>query len=52
MSERYPEFGVMKEVVVNYDSQDNGYDLLEPRDNGGVNGSDEESVDSVGGMNV
>ena len=48
----YPERGVMKEVVVKYDSRDNGCDLLDPGDNGGIIGFDEESVNSVGGMNV
>ena len=42
----------MKEVVVKYDSRDNGCDLLDPVDNGGIIGFDEESVNSVGGMNV
>ena len=37
----------MKEVVVKYDSQENGCDFFDLRDNGGVIGFDEESVNSV-----
>ena len=52
MSAWYPESRMMKEVVVNYERQENGCDLLEPRYNGGVIGFDKESVNSVGGTNV
>ena len=52
MSARYPDSDVMKEVVVKYDSRENVCDLLEPRYNGGVSSFDEESVNSVCGMNV
>ena len=52
MSERYPESGVMKEVVVKYNRQENGYNLLEPRDNGGISSFYEEIVNSVRRKNV
>ena len=52
VSERYPESGLMKEVVVKYDRLENICDILKPRDNRGVIGFDEESFNSVGGMNV
>ena len=52
VSARYPESGLMKEVVVNYDSWENGFDLLDTRDNGGARGLDEKIINSVGGMNV
>ena len=48
----YPESGTMKEVVVHYDSREKGCDLLDPRDNGGISGFEEEIVNSVGSMNV
>ena len=52
MSARYPDSGVIKEVVVNDDILENRCDLLETRYNGGIIGFDEESVNGVGGMNV
>ena len=52
MSAWYPDSDVVKVVIVKYDSQENRCDLLDPRDNGGISGFDEESVNSVGGMNV
>ena len=42
----------MKEVVMKYDIQENGWDILEPRYNGGISGFDEERVNSVGVMNA
>ena len=42
----------MKEVVVKCYSRENVCDLLAPRDSVGVIGFDEESVNSVGVMNV
>ena len=52
MSAQYSESGAMKEVVVKFDSQENGYDILKPRYNGGVIGYKKVSVNSVGSMNV
>ena len=42
----------MKEVVVKYDRQENGCDILDPRNNGGIRMFDEKIDNSVGGMNV
>ena len=52
MSERYPDSDVIKYVVVKYDSQENGRDILDTRDNIDVISFDKESVNSVGSMNV
>ena len=41
----------MKDAVVKYESLKNGFDLLKQIDNGGVIGFDEESVNSMGGIN-
>ena len=38
MSAQYPESGLMKEVALKYDSQENGFDLLDPIDNVGFIG--------------
>ena len=52
VSAQYPDSGVMKEVVLKYEILENGCDILDPRDNGCVSGTDEEIVNSVGVMNV
>ena len=52
MSAQYPDSGVMKEVVLKYEILENGCDILDPRDNGFVIGIDEESINSVVGMDV
>ena len=44
--------GMIKEVVVKYNSQENGCDILEPRYNGGFRCFYEKIINSVGGMNV
>ena len=46
LSARYPDSGTMKKVIVNYDIQENGCDILDPGENGGIGGSDKESVNS------
>ena len=52
MSAQYPEIGTMKEVIVKYDSQENGCNTLDPGDNGGVSGFDKESINIMGGINI
>ena len=42
----------MKDVILKYDRQKNKCDILDPRENRGVRGFDEESVNSVGDTNV
>ena len=48
----YPDSGAMKEVFVNYDSEENRRDLLEPRNNIAVSSFYEEIVNIMGGINV
>ena len=43
---------MIKEVVVRYERKENECYLLDPRDNGGIRGFDQDIVNSVGGMNV
>ena len=40
MIAQYPDIGVTKEAIVNNDSQENGFDILDPKENRGVSGFD------------